>query len=166
MSRHEVNVRWWPGHGRWPQPAPLGEPEQLTGPRARPVLVLAALPLRHSQPERLGLGAWSLVRGPTVLDAGLIVPNGIERAGRQRIIGWARRHPLVTPLGRRPPRVDGVSAFGRDVFAGNAYTGKCWIVGADLGRTLGLLAGSLSPSRSDAWRGAWTLHLLSPPVEN
>ena len=52
-----------------------------------------------------------------------------------------------------------LGVFNREVFHRHAYVGRMAVVGADIGRTLGLMADWWAPSRRGEWRGGWSLGL-------
>jgi hypothetical protein len=99
-----VNQRGWPGRRGYRPPPALTTPERL---RDRVALVLTVLPEPYTVSERLGLGAYLLVHGNLVLDAGIIVESGLaERhpSAYRSVVEWARQHPVHTAAGLRAPR--------------------------------------------------------------
>jgi hypothetical protein len=120
------------------------------------LVVVAAAEAGH-MPERFGLGAYLVVAGPSVVGAGLVVPDDLDRRARRTLESWASSHPVTTTTGPRPWSVVTLSQF-YDPFVGEfirrAYSGTAFCVGADLGRVFGLAAEHWGPRRgahSDSW---------------
>lgn len=124
--------------------------------------------------DHLGLGAYLVIDGPRVLDAGIIVPDDLAHAGVEPLHAWAEANPVSTVAGRRPWAVVAVSEFcdpfvgvskqpprGVGVFTQRAYVDAGFVVGADLGRTLGLLAEHVVQRREprahdfEVWLPGW-----------
>jgi hypothetical protein len=103
----------------------------------RSVLVVAAVPAVGLMPQQLGLGAWLVVLGRSVLDAGIVVA---DRADIPEVETWASAHPIATVLGDRPWRVLDLETFGRDVLARVGYLGRRPLVAMDVSRVFGLFA--------------------------
>lgn len=112
-------------------------------------------------------GAVLVVRGRLVLHGLLVVPDGTDAATLDRLRRWGQRHQLDTAAGPVPWRVltladyfDPAATRARApwAFQPNAYTGTGPVVGADLGRTFGMVAEHCSvPRGRDA--GRWTVYL-------
>lgn len=163
--RATVALKAWPGTAEYrPGPAVrelLTTTEHLN---ERTVFICYAFALPGV--EELGIGAWRLVLRETVLDAGIFYPDDLDEAAVAALQAWAIEHPVKTPLGLRSLRVLSKSDFldDREVdgefgpFIRNAYWGRAWVLGFDLGRTLGLLADRWAPARKGRWAGGWRLH--------
>jgi len=137
LERREHNVRRWPGRKGFKPHVSRTWKRRL---RDRSVLIISAVPALGVVPEQFGLGAWLVVLGGSILDAGIVVRTEADAFGMQ---GWAAQHPVDTVLGPTPWRVLDLETFGRAVLARLGYIGQRPIVGIDLLRTFGLLA--------DAW---------------
>ena len=112
-------------------------------------------------PEEFGLGAYLIVAGRSVLQAGLIVPDDLDPSALAEVEGWARNHRARTAMGSRRWAVVTVSdVFDpySGVFVKRAYSGAGWCIGADLGRVFGLVADHCSP-RTGAHANGWTIWL-------
>jgi hypothetical protein len=139
----------------------------------RPALYLwaAAAPTSASDaapsPERLGLTAWQVRLGGELLDpGGLVVPDDLDAGQRAELADWCAGRPAGTLLGRQVPTVLGLTEFCAGPLHRIVYAGRGWLVGADLGRTLALLAEYWAPAaptrhggRLSGWAGGWTLGL-------
>lgn len=152
---------------RPPQPWRPGEPLE-----DRPWLVVGIFGA-FDPPERFGLGAFRLVAGGLVLDAGLIVPDDLAPAEREELAAWCAEHPTDLATGVRPPRLLGRTEFCAGPLRRTVITGRGWLVGADLGRTLALLADHLTEAaptrhhgRPSAWAGGWTFYLPGLSVKS
>ena len=107
-------------------------------------------------PERFGLGAALVVMGRSVLSGCLVVPDDLAQAdpgALARIKTWAMAHPLAAAAASAAPwRVAPLSEYFDPyataergpakpwAFQPTAYEGAGFVVGADLGRTFGLVA--------------------------
>lgn len=127
--------------------------------------------------DKLGLGAFLVIAGPSIHDAGLIVADELAERDPEALAGlraWAKANPVQTDAGRRPWCVVTVAEFcdpeagvmsrpprGVGVFLQRAYSGTGFVIGADLGRSLGLLAEYItagrepSAARWDLWLPGW-----------
>jgi hypothetical protein len=106
----------------------------------RRALVLLAAAERGADEEHFGLGVWLLVHGPTYVAGGAIIPDGRPDVAR-RLAEWCSTHSLSLSM---------LSEFfdwrdGR--FRHDIYTGRGWLLSADLGRTLGLCSEDWAESR-------------------
>jgi hypothetical protein len=121
------------------------------------------------------LGAALLTAGPSVVDLALMVPDDLVESEPELVAemtAWGREHPVLTSLGPRAWKLLTLSGFfdptatvasGRFAFAPNAYTGRCFVVGADLGGFFGMVSphvgAAIGSTRSKRWRGGWRLYL-------
>jgi hypothetical protein len=129
--------------------------------RRRIVLYIVSLSALDVLPEAFGLGASLLCVGGVVLDAWLIYDDGLNRDGVRSLQRWARRPAnfVETCFGVRPYRLISLSDYNHEVLYAHGYLGHCTIVGADLGRTLGLHADWWRHARRKYWDNAWSLGL-------
>jgi hypothetical protein len=163
-TAHVVELRGWPGISTWrpPSPRPAGYADGLAD---RNALVLHAAADVERDGDGFGLGAALLVTGRSRIAAALLVPDDLERERLAALVVWASRQRLDTPRGRAPWTVATLRQFfdptakarGPLAFAPNAYGARRLVVGADLGRTFGLVAEHAGTSRRSP--GAWTLYL-------
>jgi hypothetical protein len=139
LSVRVLLVRRWPGteHYRPPQPPPVYGERLSEGVG----LVVFAAAAKGAMPERFGLAAWLKVLGRSVLDGGVAYPDDLRDDEIARIQEALDEYPLnsVSGVGWR---LDALSAFC-DPFSGTlygvTYQGAGFFIGADLGRTGGLL---------------------------
>jgi len=133
-------------------------------PFRRTSLVVAAAAERGAPTERFGLAAFRVVRGPSALRAGVIVPDGLAERdpdASARLHVWATAQRVSTPVGDRPFEILALSQFcdpRTGLFWRVCYSGAGFLVTADLGRLLGLIAGRWAPSRG-FFSGGFTFHL-------
>lgn len=119
----------------------------------RIALVLVAAAERGIVPERWGLGLALLTLGSTVLDAWLVVADGLCDRDPERLAAlesWTARCSIATPNGSAPLRLATRSAFchpTKGPLLRHTYRGGAWLVTADEGRSLGLLADWWAPAR-------------------
>ncbi len=162
MTVGRVNLRAWPG--RAPMTArsarPRRDPERLIGRRA---LVLVLVAERGAVPERIGLGVALSVVGPTVAEVFLLVADDLaardlDAMASLRECAGARTYP--TPRGLGHPRILTHSAFcdPDDGPLLRTYTGGAFLLTADEGRSLGLLAVHAAPARG-TFDGGFSLGL-------
>jgi hypothetical protein len=127
-------------------------------------LVMASAAALGVLPEMFGLCAWLEIAGPSVLRAGIVVPDGLPDDEFAAICRWVTAHPVETVAGPVPWLVLRASAFfdpKAGIFAARTYSGAGWCIGADLGRVLGLVADHCSPRRGadarswDLWLPGW-----------
>jgi hypothetical protein len=124
-------------------------------------VVLAAAADLGATPERFGVGACLIVVGPSILDAVIIVPDGLDEDARSHMEQWARRHRVRTPGGRRRWRLMPPEEFfdpRTGPFIQTAYSGAGWCIGADLGRVFGLTAEHIV-ERTGHNQGSWEIYL-------
>lgn len=161
-SQEAKRVRWnrrtWPGRKAW---RPRSAPEPAERVRHRLVLYLVSFRMLGTLPEAFGLGASLLAIGGVVLDAWLIYDDSLNRAGLRALRGWASRPTnfVETTSGRRKWQLIALSTFNREVLARHGYRGKATVVGADLGRTLGLHADWWRRAERRSWDGGWSVGL-------
>jgi hypothetical protein len=136
-----ITFRGWPGLAYWEQPKkPPRYYDRLADRRG---IVIVAFANLSASIDEFGGGAFLIVTGKSVHLAGLIIPDGTPETVVAELERWAMCHPLVTTTGDRPWSVLHLSEFcdpSIGEFARVAYTGAGWCIGADLGRTLSLLA--------------------------
>ena len=159
-SRAFWSSRRWPGRRGWRRPSLPGAAERL---RRRLVLYLVSLSVLGVLPEAFGLGGSLLCVGGVVLDAWIVYDDGLNREGLRSLQRWARRPPnfIQTCFGARPFRLVPLSEYNRNVLYVHGYLGRCTIVGADLGRTLGLHVDWWRRAQRKYWDNAWSLGLRS-----
>jgi hypothetical protein len=140
----QVVFRGWPGLDHYQAPTvPTGHADRL-GDKA--ALVLAAAAEVGQVPERFGVGAFMEIAGPSVIRAGIIVPDRLEHddpAALDAIAAWVDTQPLSSPKGRLPREIVTLGSFFHPrtgLFARRTYSGAGWCIGADLGRTFGICA--------------------------
>lgn len=140
----QVVFRGWPGLDQYKAPtAPTGHADRLGGKAA---LVLTTAAQSGHVPERFGLGAYLEIAGPSVIRAGIIVPDRLghdDPGALEAITAWGWSHSLSSPKGRLPWETVTSGSFFHPrsgLFARRAYTGAGWCIGADLGRTFGICA--------------------------
>jgi hypothetical protein len=161
-ARHVVNVRGWPGLDDYrPPSAPVAHTERLGDPMA---LVVVAAAKAGCVPEEFGLGAFLVVVGSSVIQAGLVAPDDLPRnypVSATALRAWATSHLVVTTTGPRPWIVRTLSEFYDPLtgeFVRRAYSGGDFCVGADLGRVFGLAAAHCG-SRTGEYADEWELWL-------
>jgi hypothetical protein len=154
-----LNLQGWPGRvGMTARPS-RGRPHERLGDRSGMVFVAAAD--RGAPVERFGLGAYMSFSGHSILSAGLVMadnrPDVTEALG-----SFCARRVVETPAGPRSWELRTLSEFfdyRTGQFTTRVYVGAGWLVTADLGRTLGLVAEADSEARGSFWRGGFTLYL-------
>ena len=149
-------MRGGPGSDGWrPPTAPPGYATRLSD---RHGLVLAMASELGVTQERFGLGAFLVVEGRSVLDAGVIIADDLEAGTLEEIEGWASHQRMTTSAGRRRFRVVTLPEFfdprKPGVFTQTAYSGVGWVIGADLGRIFGLTAEHVV-ERTGRNQGSW-----------
>ena len=132
-----VYLQAWPGKGEPQAWRPSGTVDALTSSSR---LTVAAAAERGTDPdERFGLLAWTLRDGRSLVGMGLVVPDGHPRAEVLRAWCAAQRFGIFD----RPWTFETLREFC-DPMGGRliklAYRRGAWVVCADLGRVLGLLA--------------------------
>jgi hypothetical protein len=127
------------------------------------VLYLVSMSAFGILPEAFGLGSSLLCVGGVVLDAWIVYDDGLSREGLRSLQRWVRRpvNFTETGFGSRPYRLIALSEYNRKVLYVHGYLGRCTIVGADLGRTLGLHAEWWRHAQRTYWDNAWSLGLRS-----
>lgn len=154
-----MNQRCWPGLENWHGPREPKAHGHAFGERA--ALVLHVATINGSGGPDAALGSYLLVMGPSIIEGGVIVPNGLSAVDRRRVDQWAARHSVCTLSGSKPWVVCTVSEFTdpkKGVFVTTAYTGRGWCIGVDLGRVFGALAERWTP-RSEPNADMWELWL-------
>ncbi len=158
-----LNLQDWPGREGVSVKPVRPQPFERLGDRSGIVFVAAAE--RYAPEERFGLGAYLSITGRSVLGRGLVVPD--DRPDVSEVLQvWCRGRTVETPAGPRPWECQTLREFfdyRTGLFTRRVYTGAGWLVTADLGRTLGLVAEAWAPTRatkrSDFWRGGLKLYL-------
>jgi hypothetical protein len=139
----------WPGRRADLSPVPPRVPvaERFIDWRA---LVLVVAAIRYASDERFGLGVWLAVNGPTYVAGGLIRPDDRSDVATS-LACWCERQSPALSLSTLSGFFDWrTGRFRRDV-----YSGRAWLVGADIGRALGLVC-DWTPARGDRWRDGFT----------
>jgi hypothetical protein len=158
-ARAQINQRHWPGPYGWQSTEKSSPKTRL---RDRLVLYVVALPERLAVPERLGLGGWQLALGSLILGAGIFYDDPLaerDPVALAAISAWALRQRFDSPVGPCALSSMSLTGFNRDVFAAHAYVGRMVVIGADLGRTLSLLADYWGPASRRGFVGGWCLGL-------
>ena len=116
-------------------------------------LVFVAAAERGVVPERWGLGLALEVVGPSVLGAQLIVADDLAERDVQAaeaLARWAAGQAMATPNGTQSVEVVTRGEFchpSEGLLIRRTYRGGGWLVTADEGRSLGLLAQWWAPAR-------------------
>ncbi len=169
----KVHFRGWPGSDNWRPPVTPEPYSPRLGDRVGLVVVAAAEV--GAVPERFGLGAYLVTSGRSILDAGLIVPDGLDTVD---FTVWAASQTVRTPSGPKQWSVVTASEFFHPysgIFTKRAYSGASWCIGPDLGRIFGLMAEHSVPRRGpnqdgwELWMPGWgikgekgNVHRVSP----
>jgi hypothetical protein len=162
QGREARRVFWssrrWPGRRGWRRPSVSDVAERL---RRRLALYIVSLSALGVLPEAFGLGSSLLCVGGVVLDAWLIYEDGLNREGLRSLQRWAKRPAnfIETGFGARSYSLITLGEYNRKVLYVHGYLGHCTIVGADLGRTLGLHADWWRRAQRKYWDNAWSLGL-------
>jgi hypothetical protein len=155
-----IEQRGWPHDVPWPPPKDRPGRALRLGSRIALVLHIAAGPRTFSD-SPIGLGAYMIVAGRSIIEAGLIIPDGISNAHWGWISSWVRRHPIDTIRGPLPWHVRPCSEFFepyRGPFTRTVYAGRAMCIGADLGSSLALGAAHWHP-RAEPHSDTWVLWL-------
>jgi hypothetical protein len=152
MTTGLINLRAWPGRGeagKARSPRQPAAPQQL---HRHSALVLVLVAERGCVPERLGLGAALSVLGPTVVRICLLVADDLGARNPDAfsaLVAWAEGVTYPTPRGLARPQVLTRRAFcdPDDGLLLRTYTGGAFLLTADEGRTLGLLAEHTASAR-------------------
>ena len=164
MTLQRVNVHSAPPRGdvsrfRAQRTAPVAERFS-----DRAAVVFVAASERGALPERLGLGVALLVVGQSVLGAQLVVDDGLGTrtpAALEALCRWASSETLASPGGARALRVVTRRELCHPtggLLLRRTYRGGGWLVTADEGRSLGLLAEWWAPARG-RFKGGFVLGL-------
>lgn len=160
MTIQQVNLHGWPGRGDVSDF--VGERQSPSAERfgERPGVVLVATAERGATPERWGLGIALGVSGPSVSGATLIVADDLDGGRHDALAAWARAATVRTPLGPLRVRIATRTAWCDPDGSGliGTYRGGRWLVTADEGRSLGLLADWHAPA-TGRFRGGFSLGL-------
>jgi len=160
--------------GEWRPPPPLGSAPGLV---RRLGMYLAVAGDAGADVDRFGLGAVVIARGRLVFHGLVIVADDLaarDPGAFSAIEAWAIAHPIDTILGSQPWRVLTVSEWTCPrarvqhpvtkapeqpwAFAPRAYGGAGPVVGADLGRSFGLMAAEIV-ERNGRAAGSWEVWL-------
>jgi hypothetical protein len=159
-----LNLQDWPGREGVSAKPSRRQPFDRLGDRSGLVLVAAAE--RYATEERFGLGAFLSITGRSVHGAGLVVPDDLPERGAEVLRAWCASRFVDTPAGPRPwecLRLSELFDYKTGPFTRRVYCGAGWLVTADLGRTLGLVAEAWAPARatrrSTFWQGAFKGYL-------
>jgi hypothetical protein len=161
-----INLQDWPGREGVSAKPSRRQPFDRLGDRSGLVLVVAAE--RYATEECFGLGAFLSITGQSVHGAGLVVPDDLPEREAEALQAWCASHSVNTPAGPRPWECLALSDlfdYRTGVFTRRVYCGAGWLVTADLGRTLGLVAEVPTAGtewgvpRGNFWRGGIKLHL-------
>ena len=161
-----INGHSWPGRGdpaQYASPGRLRPAERL---HERAGLVFVAAAERGRTPERWGLGVALSIVGRSLIAGELVVADDLvdrDRATRNRLDAWASSQLLDTPVGKHPLGLVTRRQYLDPDKGGflRAYTGRGFLLTADEGRSLGLLADHWAPAAGKRWAGAFTLGLAS-----
>lgn len=161
MTVQRVNLHAWPGRGNVSNFTPSHGAPRAERFGERPAIVLVAAAERSRVPEAWGLGVALGVNGPTITRATLIVPDDLDGERLDALKTWARGAALSTPSGRRRVKVMTRGVWCDPEGSGliGCYRGGKWLVTADEGRSLGLLADWSAPAVGRRFRGGFTLGL-------
>jgi len=151
VTVRQINLHTFPGRPKRPaRYRKRGQRIERFGDRA--ALIYVASAERYAVPELMGLGLGLSVHGKTVIGATLATSSGgsdiKEWASATRLGPLQRAVRITTHAGFTDPE------SGRLVAA---YNGAEWIITADEGRSLGLLAEHRAPATDWFWRGGLTL---------
>ena len=157
FRRMQVNLRYWPGLGGWRSPQ---KPASTVRLKDRMGFYSSPFPRQAWCPN-----AWASVRG-FWRSAALSSLRGsfttmIGRSCPEDVQGlrqWCDENPIDTSLGPDAQLYDAHRIHDRSV-SPPRIQGRSAVVGADLGRTLGLMADWWAPSRRTEFRGGWSLGL-------
>lgn len=109
-------------------------------------------------PERLGVGAYFLHRGPSLVQAGLVHHEEAAPDIVRELVTWAEANQVVT-LDDAGWRVKTAPEFVRDVLYRYGYKGRATVVALDPGHAFALLAERCIPGRKARYRGSWAYQL-------
>ena len=130
-----------------------------------PGLFLVGAAERYAVPERWGLGIALRFIGSSVTGPYLVVADDLQRRDPARfhaLQAWGSLHPVMTPVGLVPVEVLTRSQLcdpDVGVLTTTCYTGGGWLLTADEGRSLGLLAEHWSPAQGSRFQGGFTIGL-------
>lgn len=164
MTRWPVILRGSPGADGWTAPGAAYRGRSLA---SQVALYLHAAGDLHAGTDTLGMAAVLIARGRLVLHGLFVVSDDLDADTVSLLRRWGERHPVETVEGPAPWRVVTCSEFfdpraTREAapwaFTPNAYTGTGPVVGADLGRALGLVAEHIE-KREGRNAGSWQVWL-------
>ena len=161
MTLQVINLRAWPG-----RPEPKDTPPTSTARAPERIvhhgaLVLVLVAARGAVPERVGLGMCLSTLGPSVKQAALIVDDDLAHHDPNALAelqSWAGATSYVTPRGHGHVGVVTRSRFcdPDDGMLLRAYSGGAFLLTADEGRSLGLLA-EHTGAAAGRFRGGFSL---------
>ena len=162
MSARIIHFRGWPGLDHWEPPRPPAiYSDRLVDRRG---LVIFGASKRGSSTGEFGLGAYAVVTGKAIHECGLVVPDNLSNGELNDLERWAVLNQIETTAGPRPWRIVPRTEFcdpRNGVFMQVAYSGAGFCIGAELGRTIGLLADHVSwrngggDGECEAWLPGW-----------
>ncbi|MGH9075594.1 MAG: hypothetical protein ACRDZQ_15965 [Acidimicrobiales bacterium] len=163
MTIGPINLRAWPGRGA---AGKTRAPRRPTAPQRLHrygALVLVLVAERGAVPERIGLGVALSVLGPTVVRTCLMVADDLEPRDPDTFAtlgSWAQGVSYPTPRGLGHPEVLTRRSFcdPDDGLLLRSYTGGSFLLTADEGRSLGLLAEHTAPARRH-FKGGFSMGL-------
>jgi hypothetical protein len=165
MTAQPINLHSFPGRGD----IASGRYEYRSMPaerlRQHAGLVLVAAAERYAMPESLGLGMALTFISSSVTGASLVVADDLEARTPEVLAGitaWAASRSVDTPAGPMPVKVltrGQLCDPERGVLTTTCYTGGGWLLTADEGRSLGLLADYWKAARGNRFAGGFMLGL-------
>lgn len=120
----------------------------------RRIHVLVTAAERYASEERFGLGVDLLANGPTFIGTSLLAPDG-----RREIQGCLERWCEVQYVPVTMTTLSSYFHWKHGPFRHDVYSGRGWLVGADVGRTLGLVCDWTAAH--GRWEGGFTFY---PPT--
>lgn len=167
MTDHTVILRGWPGTKHWSPPGPLTVADALS---SQVSMIVHFARDSAEEADTFGLGAVLVVRGGLVLHGLLLVADTLGTVALGSLRAWGEAHRASTVLGLVPWRVVTVGQFFTPTvsdgeapwaFSPRAYSGKSPVIGADLGRSLGLVSDHVverqgkSAGSFEVWLPGW-----------
>jgi hypothetical protein len=163
VTVQRINLHSFPGRGD----VATGGYDHRTLPaerlREHPGLVLVAEAERYAEPEQLGVGIALTIASSSVTGAYLVVADDLEARApgvAAAMENWAAAQSIDTPTGPiavTPTTRSGLCHADVGVFTTTCYTGGGWLLTADEGRSLGLLAEYWDAARGKRFDGGFML---------
>ena len=147
FRRVPVNLRYWPGLEGWRSPEKPGPMLRL---KDRMGLYTSSRCPRHGQCLSVLDSVHGCSLGHVILSAGVFYDDQFEARdpdGLRSLRERCEAFTIDTPIGRLRLSCSSLTDFNTGPFLRHAYIGRCAVIGADLGRTLGLMADWWAPSR-------------------